>query len=78
MTPKDLWQTRYQILSIILLSKLVKLKLKKGHNNKKCEMCGIKYKDQEYRFKYINVKDSLILCKYLCCKRSYQNGLMKA
>ena len=30
-------------------------------------MCGIKYKDCQYRLEYTNVKDDLILWKYLCC-----------
>ena len=34
-------------------------------------------KDYECRLKYIDVKNDLILCKCLCCKRNYQNKLMK-
>ena len=34
-----------------------KTKCKHGHENKLCEMCGIKYKDCECCLEYINVKD---------------------
>ena len=40
--------------------------------NRKCETCGIKYKDRECCLGYANVKDDLIVCKCLCCNRKYQ------
>ena len=42
-----LWQAHYQILLIIFLKEVIKLNKKNEHINKKCEMCGIKYKDCE-------------------------------
>ena len=44
---------------------------------KKCETCGIEYKNCECCLEYTNVKDGLILCKYLCSIRNYQKNLMK-
>ena len=38
---KDLWQAHYQILSIIFLKEFIELNVNE-HNDKKCEMCGIK------------------------------------
>ena len=40
---QDLWQAHYQIFLIIFLKKL-KIKCKYKHDDKKCEICGIKYK----------------------------------
>ena len=49
-----------------------KVKFKYGHNNKKCETCGIKYKDCECCLEYTNVKDDLMLSKCLCCNKNCQ------
>ena len=49
-----------------------KIKCKCGYDNKKCETCGIKYRDCECCLKYTNVKDDLILYNCLCCSRNYQ------
>ena len=49
-----------------------KIKCKYGHYDKKCETCGIKYKDSKCCLKYINVKKSLIECKCFCCKKNCQ------
>ena len=38
---------------------------------KKCEMCGINYKDCEFYLENTNVKDELTLYKYLCCHGNY-------
>ena len=35
--------------------------------------CGIKYKDCKCCLEYTNLKDDLILYKYLCCHRNHQN-----
>ena len=43
-----------------------KIKFKYGNDNKKCEPCGIKYKDCEYCLEYANVKDDLMEYKCLC------------
>ena len=39
-----------------------------GHNHKKCEACGIKYKYCDCFLEYIYFKDNLIEYKCLCCK----------
>ena len=43
-----------------------------GPDNKKCEICGIKYKYFDSLQKYANLKDDLIEYKCLCCKKNYQ------
>ena len=58
---QDLWQSHYQIL----LKEFIKT-CKYGHDNEKCETCGIKYKYCESCFEYIeytNVKDYVRVCK---------------
>ena len=44
-----------------------KIRCKYGHDNKKYETFGIKYKEC-----CRNVKDDLIECKCLCCNKNYQ------
>ena len=51
-----------------------KIKCKCGIDNKKCETCGIKYKDCECYLEYTNVKDDLIVYKFLCCSRKIQGS----
>ena len=41
---QDLWPTLCQILSIIFLKEFIKLNVKFGYDDKKCETCGTKYK----------------------------------
>ena len=55
---QDLWQTHYQILSIII--------------DKKCETYGIKYKYCDCFLEFTNFKNDLIEYKCLCCKKNYQ------
>ena len=71
LTAQDLWQAHYQILLIILLRKFIKLNTKMNRQ-KKCEAFGIKDKDCECCLIYANVKDDLLLCKFLCCNRNYR------
>ena len=52
-----------------------KIKCKYGHDDKKCETCGIKYKDCVCFFEYINFQDSLIEYKFLCCNKNHQKKL---
>ena len=54
-----LWQAHYQILLVILLKEF-KIKCKYEQDDKKCETCGIKYKDWACFLEYINFKDDLI------------------
>ena len=49
------------------------IKCNYGHDNKKCEMCGIKFKNCEGCLEYTNVKDDFIENKCLCCNKNYQN-----
>ena len=51
--------------------------MKYEHDNKKCETCGIKYKDCKCLLEYINFKDDLI--KYIClfCNKNYQKNWIK-
>ena len=51
---------------------------KYGHDDKKCEICGIRYKYCEYFFEYTNFKHDLIEYECLCCNRNYQQSLMKS
>ena len=51
---------------------IYRIKCKFRHNNKKCEICGIKYKHCDCFLEYKNLKDSLIECKCLSCYKSYQ------
>ena len=45
-------------------------KNKYGHDDKKCETCGIKYKDCECCIEHTNVENNLIEYKYLCCSKN--------
>ena len=47
-------------------------KCKFGHNDKKCETCGIKYKHFDCFLEYTNFKDDLMEYKCLSCNKSYQ------
>ena len=47
-------------------------KCKLGHDDKKCKICGIKYKYCDCFLEYANVKDGLIEYKSLRCCKSYQ------
>ena len=49
---QDLCQAHYQILSIIFLKKIHKVKCKYGHGGTKCETCRIKYKDCDCFLEY--------------------------
>ena len=45
-----------------------KIKCKYEPANKKCKICGVKYKDCECCVEYTNAKGISIIHKYLCCK----------
>ena len=47
-------------LAINLADGIHEIKYKFRHDNKKCEFCGIKYKDCNYFFEYTNFEDDLI------------------
>ena len=48
-------------------------KCKLGHDDKKCETCGFKYKYCECFLEYMNFKDDLIEYQYLCWNKHYQH-----
>ena len=48
------------------------IKWKYGHDNKKFETCGVKYKDCKCFRKYKNFEDNLIKYKCLFCYKNYQ------
>ena len=54
-----------------------KIKCKCRHDDKKCETCGIKYRDYDYCLEHMNFKDNIIEPKYMCCNTNYQKSLMK-
>ena len=61
---QELWQARYQILSIIILKQLIKLNVNTDMAIKKCQTCGIEYKYCDCFLEYINFKDDII--EYKC------------
>ena len=56
-----------------LSEEIHKIKCKYGHDNKKCEPCGIKYKYCDYFNQHVNFKHDLIEHKCLCCNTNYQH-----
>ena len=42
------------------------------NDDKKCETCGIRYKDCNCFLKYKNFKDNSIEYKCLCCNKNYK------
>ena len=48
------------------------IKCKYGHDDKKCETFGIKYKYCDCFLEYTNFKDDLIEYNCLCCNKYYQ------
>ena len=56
---------------------LHRIKCKLGHDDKKCETCGIKYKYCDCFFEYTNFKYDLTKYKCLSCNKSYQRKFNK-
>ena len=52
-----------------------KIECKCGHDDKKCETCGITDKYCDCFLEYTNFKDDLIKYKCLCCNKYYQNKI---
>ena len=50
---------------------LHKIKCNYRHDDKKCETCGIKYKNCDCFLEYTGIKDDLIEYKLLCCNKNY-------
>ena len=55
-----------------LSERVHRIKCNYGHNDKKCETCGITYEVCDCFFEYTNFKDDLIEWKCLCYKKNYQ------
>ena len=55
-----------------LSERLHRIKCKLGHDDRKCETCGMKYKCCDCFLEYANFEDDLIECKCLCYNKSYQ------
>ena len=53
-------------LLINLSERIHKIKCKFGHNDQKCETCGVKYKYCDCFLEYTNFKNNLIDYRYLC------------
>ena len=56
-----------------MLKEFIKLNVKTHTMIKKCETCGIKYKDCDSFPEYTNFKDNFIGSKCLCYNMNYQN-----
>ena len=50
-----------------LAEEIDEIKCKFGHDNKRCEKCGIRCNGCDSCLEYTKVKDGLIVCKKLCC-----------
>ena len=50
-----------------------RIKCKFRHDDKKYEICGIKYKYCDCFLVYTNFKDDLMEYKCLCCNKNYQH-----
>ena len=55
-----------------LSGRIHRIKCKYGHDDKKCETCGIKYKYCDSFLEYTNLKDDLIEYKCLICNKNFQ------
>ena len=55
-----------------------RIKCKYVHDDKKCEICGIKHKYCNCFLEYGNFKDDFIECKYLRCNKNINTTLMKS
>ena len=51
------------------------IKCKYQHGNKKCKICGVKYKYCNCFLEYINFKDYLREKKCLCCNKNFQTQI---
>ena len=69
---QDLWQAHYQIIVNNLSEGIHKIKCIYGHDDKKCEACGITYKVCGYFLEYTNFEDDLVECKCLYYNKNYE------
>ena len=56
----------------MFLKEFIKLNANMDTIIKKCETCGLKYKDSECYLEYTGVKNDLIEWKCLCYHKNYQ------
>ena len=54
-----------------------RVKFKYGHDNKKCETCGSKYKNCECFLEYKNLRHNSVKDKCLCCNNNYRTKFDK-
>ena len=55
------------LANLVNLAKVIrKFKCKYRHDDKKCEYCGIRYRDCECHSEYTNITDNLRESKCLC------------
>ena len=66
---QDLWQLHYQILSVIFLKIFIELNLISDTIIKNVNHVELNISIATAFFEYTNLKDDLIKCKCLCCKR---------
>ena len=59
-------------LLINFSERIHKIKCKFGHNDQKCETCGVKYKYCDCFLEYTNFKYNLIDYRCLCWNKNYQ------
>ena len=52
---------------------IAKIKCTCGHDEKKCESSGIKYRDHDCFLECTNIENDLMEYKCLCCNKYYQN-----
>ena len=71
MIAQDLWQANK--FANKFAEEIHKIKRKCGHDHRKCETHGIKYKDCECCLEYANIKDDLREYNCLCCNKNDQN-----
>ena len=68
---QGLWQTHYQILSVILLKESIEPN--KNLNMMRKNVKLVKYSHHNCFLEYTNFKDDLREYKYLCYNKSFQN-----
>ena len=59
---QDLWQVHYQVHYLVnnISQGIHRVRCKFGHDDKKCETCGTKYKYRDCFLEYTSFKDDLI------------------
>ena len=63
--------TLSNLVNNIYFEEIHRAKCKYGHDDKRCETCGTKYKYCDCFLKYTNFKNDLIKHKCLCFDKKY-------